>query len=146
MGYYYTDADNAPRGPVTLEQLQALAAAGTIDASTYVVPVGEQQWVPLQSVIPSASFRPTNEPLAIVSFVLSLLGFACLGPIMFVPGVICGHIALYRLNRNPTSLGKGFAIAGVIIGYIGFVIWVVVMLLYFGLIVWAIRNEGRFPD
>ena len=63
--------------------------------------------------------------LAIASLVCSL---AALGVVLFPPlilaciaGVICGHLALWRIGRSHGQLkGKGFAIAGLIIGYVLF--------------------------
>ena len=49
--------------------------------------------------------------LALVSFILSLLGFTA------IPGVICSHIALGQIKRQPATRGRGFALAGMILGY-----------------------------
>lgn len=51
--------------------------------------------------------------LAIASLVCSLLG-----PVCCIPAIICGHLALRRLAREPALRGYGLAIAGLIIGYI----------------------------
>jgi hypothetical protein len=78
---------------------------------------------------PVTPVAPT-EPLAIWSFVLSLvgaLGFCC-GPIPLLAGVICGHLALPKFRARPDLQGRGLAIAGLVIGYIaiaGWLIWVV---------------------
>ncbi len=79
---------------------------------------------------PTTPVAPT-EPLAIWSFVLSLLGVlgVCCGPIPLVAGVICGHLALPKFRARPDLQGRGLAIAGLVIGYIaiaGWLIWVVV--------------------
>lgn len=61
-----------------------------------------QQYVP--------GMNPTNA-LAIASFVVSLIGFGLIG-------VILGHVALSQIKRsNGYERGRGFAIAGLIIGY-----------------------------
>lgn len=60
--------------------------------------------------------------LAIVAFVSSFF--------VSVAGIVCGHIALAQLKRQPAR-GRGFAIAGTIIGYVGFVCtvaWLVLVL------------------
>jgi Domain of unknown function (DUF4190)/GYF domain 2 len=77
---------------------------------------------------PAAPVAPT-EPLAIWSFVLSLLGVLgfCCGPIPLVAGVICGHLALPKFRARPELQGRGLAIAGLVIGYAviaGWIIWV----------------------
>lgn len=51
--------------------------------------------------------------LAVASLACSLLG-----PVCCIPAIICGHLALRRLGREPAVRGYGLAIAGLIIGYI----------------------------
>ncbi|MGD8499337.1 MAG: DUF4190 domain-containing protein [Phycisphaerales bacterium] len=51
--------------------------------------------------------------LAIASLVLAL----ALGPFGFIPAVICGHLALRKIERHVSLRGRGLAIAGLIIGY-----------------------------
>jgi len=66
--------------------------------------------------------HPNTETLAIVSLVCSATSVAA-GPIGFIPGIICGHIARSRMRRNPSLSGSGFATAGLIIGYAALVIY-----------------------
>lgn len=122
MQYYYTDPSRQPKGPVTLEQLQALAASGAIDSSCLVVPVGGQAWLPIETAAPTAfqAVRSSTEPLAIWSFVLSLFGLLC-GCLPGIAAIICGHIAMSNISHNPRLEGKGLAITGLIIGYCGIV-------------------------
>lgn len=57
-----------------------------------------------------------NHPLAIASFVCSLLGWLLLG-IGTILGIIFGAIALKKIKEDPTKFkGRGFALAGLIIG------------------------------
>lgn len=51
--------------------------------------------------------------LAIASLVLSVVG-----PITCIPAIICGHLALRRIRKEPILRGRGLALAGLIIGYI----------------------------
>ncbi len=53
---------------------------------------------------------PTNT-LAIVALVTSLVG-------IHLAGIICGHIALNQIKSSGES-GRGMALAGLIIGYVG---------------------------
>ena len=54
--------------------------------------------------------------LAIASLVCSLSSLiTCLG---WLPGIICGHLAMSRIRRNPSLKGSGLATAGLIIGYV----------------------------
>ena len=52
--------------------------------------------------------------LAIASLVLSLVI-----PIGCIPAIVCGHIALRKIRKEATVKGYGLALAGLIIGYIG---------------------------
>ncbi len=64
--------------------------------------------------------------LAIWSFVLSLVGFFVCPFLAQIPAVICGHLALSRIKNSPgPTEGKGLALAGVIIGYAGMLLWIV---------------------
>jgi hypothetical protein len=57
----------------------------------------------------------TTNTLAIVSFVGSFF--------VSLVGIICGHIALVQIKRSGEK-GRGFALAGVIIGYAGAAAWI----------------------
>jgi F0F1-type ATP synthase membrane subunit c/vacuolar-type H+-ATPase subunit K len=60
--------------------------------------------------------------LAVVALVLSL---SCVG---FLPGIVCGHIALHHIRRDPTLSGKGMAVAAVTVGYVVFGLLVLLLL------------------
>ncbi|MHC4558337.1 MAG: DUF4190 domain-containing protein [Planctomycetota bacterium] len=51
--------------------------------------------------------------LAIASLVLAL----ALGPFGFLPAVICGHLALRKIEKDVSLRGRGLALAGLIAGY-----------------------------
>lgn len=77
-----------------------------------------------------------TEPLAIWSLILSivgLLGFCCGGPVLGIAGVICGHLALSKINANPHLQGRGLALAGLIIGYLSVVSWALYLIFFGGL-------------
>ncbi|MBT2498703.1 DUF4190 domain-containing protein [Agromyces sp. ISL-38] len=63
--------------------------------------------------------------LAIVSLVASLVGFAT--GVGFIAGIICGHISLGQIKKTGEQ-GRGLALAGVIIGYIGIVLSIIVVI------------------
>jgi hypothetical protein len=54
--------------------------------------------------------------LAIASMVLGILWLYWIGSIL---AVIFGHIAISQAGKDPTVRGKGMAIAGLVLGYIG---------------------------
>ncbi len=66
--------------------------------------------------------------LAIWSLVLGILSLLCCTIFAAIPGVICGHKALNRINASGGTLdGKGLAIAGLVTGYAG-ILWAFVMI------------------
>jgi hypothetical protein len=65
--------------------------------------------------------RPTNG-LAIAAMVVALVGF---GPV----GAVMGHIARRQI-RETGEQGDGFALAGIIVGWIVTGLWVVYILFF----------------
>lgn len=65
-----------------------------------------------------------SESLATWSLVLGLLGLLCLGMLAGIPAIVCGHLALSNINRNPMLQGRGSASAGLILGYLGTIFWI----------------------
>lgn len=51
--------------------------------------------------------------LAVASLILSLVG-----PLGSLPAIICGHLALRKIKREPALKGYGLGLAGLIIGYV----------------------------
>ena len=57
--------------------------------------------------------KPTRTSgLAVASLVFSLVG-----PVGSIPAVICGHLALRKIKKEPSLRGYGLGLAGLIIGY-----------------------------
>jgi hypothetical protein len=75
----------------------------------------------------------TTEPLAIWSFVMGVLSLVCCGFILGIPAVICGHLALSKFQKEPQLQGKGLATAGLIIGYVAIVFWLIYVVFFGGL-------------
>src|ERR1051325_1332197 len=62
---------------------------------------------------------PKQSGLAVTSLVLGALSVVmlCFEPFLAIPAIICGHVALGRINRSGGALtGKGLAIAGFGVG------------------------------
>src|SRR5947209_8156207 len=85
----------------------------------------------MSETIPPSSTNPPpsrTSGLAIWSLVLGILSLACFSFFAAIPGVICGHAALGRIKRSGGALaGQGLAIAGLITGYIGIALAIVVI-------------------
>lgn len=76
----------------------------------------------------SSSVRETSG-LAIASLVLSCLSIL-LGPFGCLPGIVCGHLARRDIRRNPDHGGIGIALAGLIVGYLFLIMFVVMIVGY----------------
>lgn len=69
---------------------------------------------------PSVPQPPKTSALAIWSLVLGILSITCLWICGTVPAVICGVMALSRINKSAGALtGQGLAIAGIVTGGVG---------------------------
>jgi hypothetical protein len=155
--------DGKPVGPFSLEEVNRQLAGGTLSLADQAWYEGAAGWAPLSSVpgvsggapvsaisapaavIPPAGTTvtavtappPPTEPLAVLSLVLSLLGlfgFCCM-PIVLtgIAGVVCGHIALSRIQARPELQGHGLAVAGLVIGYFAIAGWLIWVVLFGGL-------------
>jgi len=126
--WYYGKEDDRV-GPLTERELKALIRSGAVKPTDWVWRAGMDNWAPASDVpdlweeppigtIPMDRAEPTTSPLAIASLVCSLLGFMCCF-ITALAGVICGHVALGQIKREPHLYkGRELALAGLILGYI----------------------------
>lgn len=85
---------------------------------------------PTSQVVPTAG----TDPLAICSLVFGILGMICCGSlILSIAAAVCGHISLSNTKKNPSLEGRGLAIAGVVLGYVGLAIGVIWLIFYLGM-------------
>lgn len=76
----------------------------------------------------SVTPQPKTSGLAIWSLVLGILSLACFSIFAAIPGVICGHKALSRIKVSNGSLsGHGLAIAGLVTGYLGIALAILII-------------------
>lgn len=74
---------------------------------------------------------PTTSGLAIASFICGLLTLFAF-PYLGIAAAICGHLALSQIRSSGGFVGgKGFAIAGLILGYVMLGIGLIGVVLYF---------------
>ena len=64
----------------------------------------------------SGSGKGGNSGLGIASMVLGILWMYWIGSIL---AVIFGHVALSQIKKDPSIGGRGMAVAGVVLGWIG---------------------------
>lgn len=145
MSQWYYGSGGGQHGPVAEVELRALLASGAVGPQTLVWREGMSGWLPMQSVpefgsgvvmpsyLPPSAGSPGHYPglpmttsgLAIASMVCGIAGYlTCyFVAILGIPAVICGHMALSRINSSPIPVaGRGMAIAGLILGYLGILI------------------------
>lgn len=133
---WYLASQGQQQGPFTMADLQAAAAQGQIQGLDLVWnPSLGDAWVEAQSVpaifpvaaepqFPqvdtAAGAKPTAgiPPLAIVSFVMSLLGATFLCGFGSLLAIVFGHVALAKFRvPQQSQQGKWMAITGLALGY-----------------------------
>jgi peptidyl-prolyl cis-trans isomerase B (cyclophilin B) len=95
---------------------------------------GAPQAAPAYGQQPYAQQSPTEKynVLAIISLVTSVIGVS-------LAGIICGHIGLSQIGRTGEK-GRGLAIAGLVLGYLGIVAGLVLLIVLIPVMV-AILND-----
>jgi Domain of unknown function (DUF4190)/GYF domain 2 len=128
-------------GWAALSTVPGVTTAPTNAAPTSAAPPSMPMAAPLSVPAAPAGVVPSrkNEPLAVLSLILSIVslcGFCCgFFVTAAVAGIVCGHIALARIKANPELEGHGLALAGLIIGYVAVAGWLIWALLFGGLAV-----------
>jgi uncharacterized protein DUF4190 len=102
----------------------ASATAPRAQRTTVALPAKLPLRPPQQAM--AAPIAAKTSGLAVASLVCSIGSFVII-PFGFIPGIICGHMAMKRIAQNPGLRGRGMAKAGLIIGYVGLVLCVIVV-------------------
>jgi hypothetical protein len=75
-------------------------------------------------------------PFATASLILGFLSCVMFGILSSVPAIILGHISLSIYKKKTNLQGKRIAIGGIVLGYIGILITVLILLrflsIYYG--------------
>jgi hypothetical protein len=73
---------------------------------------------------------PRNDGLAIASLVVGILSLLCCGVILGPAAAIMGFISRNRIMQSGGAIGGGgMAMAGLILGIVGFVLWVIIVII-----------------
>lgn len=86
---------------------------------------------------------PKTNSLAIVSLVASIAGWVIVPLIASIVGVITGHMALKQL-RSSGEGGRGLALAGTIVGWVGVAFWALIVIIIIVVISIAIGETARY--
>ena len=98
--------------------------AGTVANSP---PPGQQYYGPqppypaYQQPYPPYPPAPPTNGLAIAALVCGVGGFVI--GLSFIPAIICGHLARRQI-RQTGEQGAGLALAGLVLGYVGIVLFI----------------------
>jgi type II secretory pathway pseudopilin PulG len=120
-------------GPFEREEVLRRLVAGELKGSDLGWHEGLADWEPLSKLIPppakaQATVLPQSSGMAIASLVCGILGFVTFG-LGSIPAIITGHMARSRINKSAGALGgNGFALAGLILGYLCLVLTFVAIL------------------
>ena len=99
----------------------------------YSPPPGQQNYGPQQPYPPYQApyaYYPPAPPtngLAIAALVCGVGGFVV--GLSFIPAIICGHLARRQI-RQTGEQGAGMALAGLILGYVGIALFIVLIAVF----------------
>lgn len=155
MGHWYYGENGQQIGPVDEGAIRVAMGDGRINLQTLVWREGMPNWQPLAQVAElsgahmapapygappggyGASYPPYSpyapgagrtSGLAISSMVCGILGIIGCFPLLGVPAVICGHMAMGQIDNGAIPLaGRGMALSGLIMGYIQLIMCIVVI-------------------
>jgi hypothetical protein len=159
--YNIIGADQKEYGPISLEQVRQWVHEGRLNGNSRIQAAGSGDWRQLRDLAefavlfpspaspPPIPFRPAPasgaaNALAIWSFGLGLFTIICcqfLSPV----AIILGALALSQIKKNPGQSGRGFAVAGIILGILS-LLFAVLMVTIFLLTPGAFGNfQNMFP-
>jgi hypothetical protein len=143
LTYTIIGADGAEYGPVTADEVRQWIAEGRANGRSKVRAAGSTEWKPLVEYLEFASAlagsappptpgavpitigpiptAPRNNPFAVAALVLGIISLpvacCCYGFPFNVLAIIFGIVALSQIKRDPVNqLGRGMAIAGLVLG------------------------------
>ena len=78
--------------------------------------------------------RGPTSGLGIASMVLGILWLYWIGSIL---AVIFGHVALSQIRKDPSIQGRGMAVAGVVLGWVGLGVLLIVLIVGVSVGIWG---------
>lgn len=90
-----------------------------------------------------AAPKKTNV-LAVISMIASIVGFVWILPFVgSLAGVIMGHISLRQISQTAEG-GRGMALAGLIVGYVGLAFFVIGAIIFFSFVAYGVSQGTRY--
>jgi hypothetical protein len=112
----------APEAPA----VPAYVAPESPASTPYTAPAYQAAAAPGYAVAPATA---TTNTLAIISMISSIVGWFAFGSLCIV-GIILGHISLKQIKQTGEG-GRGMALTGLIMGYIGIAGWIIGLIIFF---------------
>ena len=79
---------------------------------------------------PGGYAAPRTDGLAIASLIVGILSLLCCGVILGPAAAIMGFISRNRITQSGGAIGGGgLAMAGLILGVVGFLLWIVIVII-----------------
>ena len=75
--------------------------------------------------------------MAIAALIIGIAGFIFFGPLGIL-AIIFGAIGISQINRDPNLKGKGMAVAGLVLGIISGVFWIIAIIAWSSVFWWFI--------
>jgi len=138
---------NGFQEPVASSPFQPATPFGS--AEPFNQPMQQAQWTPPpapvsewqnQNIGANTPFQPPgaaagqDKTLAIISLVCGILSILCCGLFTGIPAIITGYMAKNNVDSNPNQYtGRGMALAGIITGAIGTVLFIIGIILQIAL-------------
>jgi hypothetical protein len=139
--YKIIGADQREYGPIGVEQIRQWIAEGRVNGQTKIQAEGSTDWKSVAELPELAVLLPArpgpimisppavaaNNPLAVWALVTGIASFLCcqfLAPV----SIVLGAVALSQIKSHPGQGGKGFAIAGLVLGCIVLALVIVVII------------------
>lgn len=73
---------------------------------------------------PLQSLRKQTSRLAIASSIFGIIGLLT-GPIIEIPAIIMGIIAIRQIKNTPNTQGSGLAVQGILLGIVGLIVSII---------------------
>ncbi len=96
---------------------------------------------------PYGAYAPVKtNTLAVISMIASIVGFIWILPFIgSLGGVIMGHISLKQIATSGEK-GRGMALAGLIVGYVGLALFVIGVIAFFAFFAFAASQGVRYSS
>ncbi|MEM7697030.1 MAG: DUF4190 domain-containing protein [Verrucomicrobiota bacterium] len=168
MEWHYTETGGQQKS-VSEDELRQLARSGLVSATTLVWNESMPEWQMASEIWPDWFASAANAPqrpamvdapapivvsgaprqapgdanaCAIASLICGIVGLFCT-QLFSIAAVVTGHIALSQIRKSGVAANKGLAIAGLVLGYVGIGI-VVLILVFYAVMFFGLAGAGAF--